>query len=140
VLREPAPTPFLVGFGSDGIDLELGFWIEDAASGTGGVRSTVHRNIWHLFSEHGITIPFAQREVRIVGPTGGAMSHPATMTDPSLTAAAIRRSGPPTGPPATAARSGFALQRGMHWCPDSRYPLDTAQKIPICYKHLGRFK
>jgi small-conductance mechanosensitive channel len=88
VLREPAPTPFLVGFGSDGINLELGFWIEDAASGTGGVRSTVNRNIWRLFSEHGITIPFAQREVRIVGPTGGAMSHPATMTDPSLDAAA----------------------------------------------------
>ncbi len=35
VLREPAPTPFLVGFGPDGINLELGFWIEDAANGTG---------------------------------------------------------------------------------------------------------
>src|SRR5579864_7536114 len=56
VLREPAPTPFLVGFGPDGVNLELGFWIEDAASGTGGVRSTVNRNIWRLFSKHGITI------------------------------------------------------------------------------------
>lgn len=42
VLREPAPTPFLVGFGRDGINLELGFWIEDAASGTRGVLSTVN--------------------------------------------------------------------------------------------------
>ncbi|RZF26926.1 mechanosensitive ion channel [Paraburkholderia sp. UYCP14C] len=82
VLHEPAPTPFLVGFGPDGINLELGFWIADAANGTGGVRSTVNRNIWRLFSEHGITIPLAQREVRIVGPTGGAMPHPVTMTDP----------------------------------------------------------
>ncbi|WP_246530234.1 mechanosensitive ion channel family protein [Paraburkholderia podalyriae] len=82
VLREPAPTPFLVGFGPDGINLELGFWIEDAANGTGGVRSTVNRNIWRLFSEHGITIPLAQREVRIVGPAGGAMPHPIAMSEP----------------------------------------------------------
>lgn len=88
VLREPPPTPFLAGFGPDGINLELGFWIEDAASGTGGVRSTVNRNIWRLFSEHGVTIPLAQREVRIVGPTGGAMPHPVTMTDPALDAGA----------------------------------------------------
>ncbi|WP_241495836.1 mechanosensitive ion channel family protein [Paraburkholderia monticola] len=87
VLREPAPTPFLVGFGPDGINLELGFWIEDAASGTGGVRSTVNRNIWRLFSEHGVTIPLAQREVRIVAPASGAMPHPVTMTDPALAAA-----------------------------------------------------
>ncbi|SQA53746.1 MscS mechanosensitive ion channel [Burkholderia cepacia] len=67
VLAEPAPTPYLVGFGADGIDLELGFWIEDSAKGTSGVRSTVNRNIWRLFSEHGISIPFPQREVRVVG-------------------------------------------------------------------------
>ncbi len=82
VLREPAPTPFLVGFGPDGINLELGFWIADAANGTGGVRSKVNRNIWRLFSEHGVTIPLPQREVRIVSPTGGAMPHPVAMTDP----------------------------------------------------------
>src|SRR5262249_12103377 len=84
VLRDPAPAAFLVGFGPDGINLELGFWIEDAASGTGGVRSAVNRNIWRLFSEHGVTIPLAQREVRIVGPASGAMPHPVTMTDPVL--------------------------------------------------------
>ncbi|WP_179401563.1 mechanosensitive ion channel family protein [Burkholderia guangdongensis] len=67
VLGEPAPTPYLAGFGADGINLELGFWIEDAAKGTSGVRSTVNRNIWRLFSEHGISIPFPQREVRVVG-------------------------------------------------------------------------
>lgn len=45
----------------------LGFWIEDSAKGTSGVRSSVNRNIWRLFSEHGISIPFPQREVRVVG-------------------------------------------------------------------------
>jgi small-conductance mechanosensitive channel len=83
VLREPAPTPYLASFGADGINLELGFWIEDAATGTSGVRSTVNRNIWRLFSEHGISIPFAQREVRIVGNAAGAMLAPVTMTAPA---------------------------------------------------------
>jgi small-conductance mechanosensitive channel len=83
VLQEPAPTAFLASFGSDGINLELGFWIEDAATGTSGVRSAVNRNIWRLFSEHEISIPFAQREVRIVGNISGAMPHPVTMTAPA---------------------------------------------------------
>ena len=67
VLADPAPTPYLVSFGADGINLELGFWIADAATGTSAVRSAVNRNLWQLFSAHGISIPFAQREVRIVG-------------------------------------------------------------------------
>lgn len=71
VLADPAPTPYLVGFGADGIDLELGFWIADAATGTSGVRSAVNLNIWRLFGEHGISIPFAQREVRIIGAADG---------------------------------------------------------------------
>jgi len=49
---DPAPTPYLVGFGADGINLELGFWIADAATGTSAVRSAVNRNIWQLFFPH----------------------------------------------------------------------------------------
>jgi len=84
VLQEPAPTPYLASFGADGINLELGFWIEDAATGTSGVRSAINRNIWRLFSEHDISIPFAQREVRIVGNVRDGMPHPVTMTDSSV--------------------------------------------------------
>jgi small-conductance mechanosensitive channel len=84
VLAEPAPTPYLVSFGADGIDLELGFWIEDSAKGTSGVRSTVNRNIWRLFSEHGISIPFPQREVRVVGlPDGFSAAGAAAGLDPA---------------------------------------------------------
>ncbi len=78
VLAEPAPTPYLTGFGADGIDLELGFWVEDSATGTSGVRSTVNRNIWRLFCAHGIEIPFPQRDVRVVGlPDGFGAVRPA---------------------------------------------------------------
>jgi small-conductance mechanosensitive channel len=80
VLQEPAPTPYLAGFGPDGINLELGYWIENAATGTSGVRSNVNRNIWRLFSENGISIPYAQREVRIVTGSSDIMSHAVTMT------------------------------------------------------------
>lgn len=72
VLEDPAPAPYFVSFGADGINLELGFWIEDAAKGTAGVRSTVNRNIWRLFSENGIAIPYPTREVRIVGMSADA--------------------------------------------------------------------
>ncbi|HLX01518.1 MAG TPA: mechanosensitive ion channel domain-containing protein [Trinickia sp.] len=81
VLRDPAPTAYLVGFGADGINLELGFWIEDAAKGTAGVRSQVNRNIWRLFAAHGVSIPFAQREVRIIGAVPEGFSKRGKMTD-----------------------------------------------------------
>ncbi|CAG4894232.1 mechanosensitive ion channel family protein [Paraburkholderia gardini] len=79
VLQEPAPTPYLVSFGTDGVNLELGFWIENAAQGTSGVRSAINLNIWRLFAANGISIPFAQREVRIVG-GGDILSQAVTLT------------------------------------------------------------
>ncbi|MBP0591284.1 mechanosensitive ion channel [Paraburkholderia sp. LEh10] len=79
VLQDPAPTPYLAGFGPDGINLELGYWIQDAATGTSGVRSNVNRNIWRLFQENGISIPYAQREVRIVAAPSDIMSQPMPM-------------------------------------------------------------
>ncbi|QGZ62146.1 mechanosensitive ion channel family protein [Paraburkholderia acidisoli] len=92
VLADPAPTPYLANFGADGINLELGFWIADAATGTSGVRSAVNLNIWRLFNEHGISIPFAQREVRIVGV-------PERMAGPASGAAVESRSGTETCAP-----------------------------------------
>ncbi len=90
VLQEPAPTPYLVSFGTDGINLELGFWIENAAQGTSGVRSAVNLNIWRLFAANGISIPFAQREVRIIGGAGDTLSQPVTVTDPKADGAGSR--------------------------------------------------
>ncbi len=52
-------------FGDNGIELELRFWIPDPQEGVNNVRSDVNRRIWKLFQEHGITIPVAQREIRV---------------------------------------------------------------------------
>lgn len=85
VLQDPAPTAYLAGFGADGINLELGFWIEEAAKGTAMVRSIVNRNIWRLFQEHGISIPYARRDIHLVGGLPGVLGGAVEIAqDPTL--------------------------------------------------------
>ena len=67
VSAEQPPFAVLQRFGADGLELEVGFWIDDPENGRGGVVSEVNRAIWRAFKEHGISVPFPQREVRIVG-------------------------------------------------------------------------
>jgi small-conductance mechanosensitive channel len=65
VIQDPAPVARLMSFGDHGIELELRFWIPDPHQGVNNVRSDVNRAIWRLFRQHGITIPVAQREIRV---------------------------------------------------------------------------
>ena len=65
ILHEPAPVARLMGFGDSGIELELRFWIPDPQEGVNNVRSDVNRRIWRLFKDNGLTIPVAQREIRV---------------------------------------------------------------------------
>jgi small-conductance mechanosensitive channel len=65
VVAEPVPTANLIGFGADGLDLELGFSVIDPEKGTGALRSDIARSILQAFKEAGIEIPFPQREVRV---------------------------------------------------------------------------
>ncbi|MGE5470650.1 MAG: mechanosensitive ion channel family protein [Bacteroidota bacterium] len=67
VLDEPAPAVQLTQFGDSSINLELGFWISDPAGGKGNVVSDINLAIWKAFRQHGIEIPFPQREVRLLG-------------------------------------------------------------------------
>ncbi|SNU87858.1 mechanosensitive ion channel family protein [Pandoraea sputorum] len=66
VLTDPPPSALLLNFGADGMDLEMGFWVQDPAQGSGGIRSAINLRIWRTFREHGIEIPYAQREIRIL--------------------------------------------------------------------------
>jgi small-conductance mechanosensitive channel len=66
VLRDPPPVSRLMQFGDHGIELELRFWISDPQEGVNNVRSEVNRTIWALFKENNITIPVAQREIRML--------------------------------------------------------------------------
>jgi small-conductance mechanosensitive channel len=53
-------------FADYGMEIEVRFWIGDPAEGVNNVRSDVNRRIWALFRDNGITIPPAQREIRIL--------------------------------------------------------------------------
>ena len=55
----------MVAFGADGIDLQLGFWVNEL-DGRGTVLSNVNRAIWRSFQEHQINVPFPQREIRLI--------------------------------------------------------------------------
>jgi small-conductance mechanosensitive channel len=66
ILRDPPAVTRLLEFADYGMEIELRFWIGDPAEGVNNVRSDVNRRIWALFRENGISIPPAQREIRIL--------------------------------------------------------------------------
>ena len=75
VLAEPAPVALLTGFADSGINLELGFWIDDPENGTGSLRSDINLRIWRDFQSAGIGIPYPQRELRILNGNLNGNSH-----------------------------------------------------------------
>lgn len=78
ILRDPPAVSRLLEFADYGMEIELRFWIGDPAEGVNNVRSDVNRRIWALFRENGITIPPAQREIRILegGKSASALAPP----------------------------------------------------------------
>ena len=77
VLKVPAPNPLVIGFGENGVDLELRFWIDDAQNGIHNISSDVLLEMWDLFREHGIEVPLPQREVRVIGGGNAPSESPA---------------------------------------------------------------
>ncbi|NOZ09635.1 MAG: mechanosensitive ion channel [Gammaproteobacteria bacterium] len=65
ILSSPEPVCRLLGFGDNGINLELRVWITDPEEGLNNVRSSVNLMIWRSFKENGIAIPYPQRDVYI---------------------------------------------------------------------------
>ncbi|MCL2021802.1 MAG: mechanosensitive ion channel [Betaproteobacteria bacterium] len=78
VLKDPAPAANVIRFSDRGIDLELGFWVNDPEKGIVALRSQINLAIWRRFREEGIEIPFPQREVRILGQADVRMCDPAS--------------------------------------------------------------
>ena len=68
VLKDKPPSGMLQAFGADGLEVAVAFWINDPENGKGGVTSDVNRAIWKALKENGISVPFPQREVRVLGP------------------------------------------------------------------------
>ena len=70
VLSSKPPVCHIVGFGDSSVDYILRFWIRDPTGGLTNIRGNVYLALWDAFQEHGISIPFPQREVRMLGDTG----------------------------------------------------------------------
>lgn len=66
VMVEPAPAVQIKGFGESGIDLMLTVWIPDPEEGSAALQSEIYLEIWQAFKQNNISIPFPQREVRIL--------------------------------------------------------------------------
>ncbi len=69
ILVTPAPAVLVKGFGDSGIDLTLSIWIPDPEEGSAVLQSEIFLEIWRAFQANNISIPFPQREVRILGST-----------------------------------------------------------------------
>lgn len=68
VLAIPAPSCGLRQFGSEGLDLELSFWIADPQNGSGPVKSDLNLAILRGFAEARIEIPHPAHIPGIVAP------------------------------------------------------------------------
>jgi small-conductance mechanosensitive channel len=66
ILSDRPVACHITAFGESGIDYVLRFWIKDAVFGLASVRGDVYLALWDTFKQQGISIPFPQREVRIV--------------------------------------------------------------------------
>lgn len=66
VLTHRQAVCWVTGFGDSSVDYVLRFWIDDAAGGLTNVRGQVYLALWDAFKQHGIQIPFPQREVRVL--------------------------------------------------------------------------
>jgi small-conductance mechanosensitive channel len=84
VLPSPAPNALIMAFGETAIELELRFWIKDAHNGVHNVKSEVLYEIWRLFRQEGIQIPYPKRDLYLRSdlPTYSPVRAPRAEVDP----------------------------------------------------------
>lgn len=66
VLSFKAPVCHIVGFGDSSVDYILRFWIKDPTGGLTNIRGNVYLAMWDIFKANDISIPFPQREIRML--------------------------------------------------------------------------
>lgn len=65
ILKEPAAVCHLQEFADSSVNLEIRFWIDDPMNGRANVVSALQLSIWEKFHEHGIEIPYPQRDLHL---------------------------------------------------------------------------
>jgi small-conductance mechanosensitive channel len=65
VLKEPAAVCHLQDFADSAVNLEVRFWIDDPMNGRANAVSALLLNVWDKFHQHGIEIPYPQRDLHL---------------------------------------------------------------------------
>ncbi|MGL1920114.1 MAG: mechanosensitive ion channel [Hyphomicrobiales bacterium] len=65
ILPNPTPVARLVSFGDSSVNLEARFWVQDPSNGVANITSDFLLNVWKLFKEHKIEIPYPQQDIHI---------------------------------------------------------------------------
>jgi small-conductance mechanosensitive channel len=65
VLNHPKPVVWMLEFGDNSVNFEIRCWIKDPQSGVGNFKAAILKRVWDLFKEHGVEIPFPQRDIHI---------------------------------------------------------------------------
>ncbi|HEY7579444.1 MAG TPA: mechanosensitive ion channel domain-containing protein [Acetobacteraceae bacterium] len=65
IQRSPPPNVLILSFGETAIELEVRFWIADAQNGVHNVKSEVLYEVWKLFRQEGIQIPYPKRDLYV---------------------------------------------------------------------------
>ncbi|MFZ5666310.1 MAG: mechanosensitive ion channel family protein [Pseudomonadota bacterium] len=82
VLKDPAPRIWMTEFADNSVNWEIRAWIADPEGGMGNIRGDVLMRVWTLFKEHGIEIPFPQRDLYIKEMPGMAKAAPEDAVPP----------------------------------------------------------
>ena len=65
VLKDPHPRCWITEFGDNSVNFNLLIWIADPREGVSNIKGQVYLDVWRLFKEHGIEIPYPQRDLHI---------------------------------------------------------------------------
>ena len=67
ILKTPKPKAYFANYGESSLNFCLKFWIKEISDGL-TISSQINCQIWELFKEKGIEIPFPQAVVHMVNP------------------------------------------------------------------------
>lgn len=65
ILEDPKTTCLLREYDDSSVNFELRFWINDPMNGRANVTSDLLIRIWDKFKEHGVEIPYPQRDLHL---------------------------------------------------------------------------
>ncbi|MGH7181607.1 MAG: mechanosensitive ion channel family protein [Nitrospiraceae bacterium] len=83
VLKNPKPDALLQEFGDSALNFVLRVWTRQYSTTPGTLRSELNFMISKMFKEHGIEIPFPQRDIHIR--SGAVVGQPSQGSSPQGT-------------------------------------------------------